>query len=117
MDTVANCIVYCFNQKDNTIYAYYEQVLMKGNLGVLVLKNSDQCVSSTQSLTLILYEFSYLYWQNSITVSGKVEEVTHCIMSLISTKEKKKDLVPHQPGVMPLVKIILIMPETNASSE
>ena len=74
------------------MYADYEQVLLKENVGELVLQNSDQCVSSTQSLTLILYEFSYLYWQNSITVSGKVEEVTHCIMSLISSKKKKKKI-------------------------
>ena len=83
VDTVAN--VEHFNQKDYTMYANCEQALLKGTLGNLSHKMSTNCMSSTQSLTLIPYEFSYLYWQSSITVSGKVKAwLIHCIMSLTS---------------------------------
>ena len=42
MDTVANSIVESFNQKDYTMYANCEQVLLKGTLGELVSQNVDQ---------------------------------------------------------------------------
>ena len=58
-----------------------------GNLFHNILIN---CMNSTQSLTLIPYEFSYLYRQSPITVSGKVKGVVYCIMSLVSSKRKKK---------------------------
>ena len=60
MDPVANCIVECFNQKDYSMYANCEQVLLKATLGELVSQNVNSCVSSTQSLSLIPYEFSSL---------------------------------------------------------
>ena len=47
-DTVANCIVGCFNQKDYTMYANCKQVHLKGTLGGLVSRNVDQCVISTE---------------------------------------------------------------------
>ena len=81
--------------------------------GNLSCKMSTNCVSSTQSLTLIPYEFSYLYWQSPITVSGMV---IYCIMSLISSKGTKK-ILSLIPEVMSLVKIILVMPATNAIPE
>ena len=42
MDTVANCIVEHFNQKDYTMYTNCEQVLLKGTLGELFSQNVDQ---------------------------------------------------------------------------
>ena len=60
VDTVANYIVECFNQKDY-LCMQTEQILLKETLGALVHKMSTNCVSSTQSLTLIPYEFSYPY--------------------------------------------------------
>ena len=42
VDTVANYIVEHFNQKDYTVYANCEQVLLKGTLGELVSQNVDQ---------------------------------------------------------------------------
>ncbi len=48
MDTVANCIVECFNQKDYTMYADYEQVLLKGNLGNLSYKFWPVCEFYTE---------------------------------------------------------------------
>ena len=43
--TAANCIVEHFNQKDYTMYASCEQVLLKGTLGELASQNVDQlCV-------------------------------------------------------------------------
>ena len=63
------------------MYANCEQVLRKELWGNLSHKMSTNCVSSTQSLTLIPYEFSYLYWQSPITVSSKVKSwLIHCIM-------------------------------------
>ena len=41
-DPVANYIVEHFNQKDYTMYANCEQVLLKGTLGELVSQNEDQ---------------------------------------------------------------------------
>ena len=41
------------------MYANFEQVLLKGTLGILSHKLSTNTVSSTQSLTLIPYKFSY----------------------------------------------------------
>ena len=112
VDTAANCIVECFIQKDYTMYANCEQVLLKGTLGNLSHKMSTNCVSSMQSLTLIHYKFSYLYWQSPIT-----EGIIYCIMSLISSKKKKKiwSLIPDRGHV--LVKIILVTSAANASSE
>ena len=73
--------------KGYTMYANCEQVHLKGTLGGnLSHKMSTNSVSSTQSLTPIPNEFRNLYLQSPITVSGKVEEVIHCIMSLISLK-------------------------------
>ena len=42
VDTVANCIVECSNQKDYAMYANCEQVLLKGTLEELVSQNVDQ---------------------------------------------------------------------------
>ena len=42
VDTVANCIVEHFNQKDYTMYANCEQVLLKETLRELVSQNVDQ---------------------------------------------------------------------------
>ena len=53
VDTVANCIVEHYNQKYCNMYANCEQVFLKGTLGELSHKMSTNCVSSTQSLTLI----------------------------------------------------------------
>ena len=60
VDTVASCIEERFNQKDYTMYANCEQVLVKGALGKLSHKKFTNCVNSTLSLTLIPYGFSYL---------------------------------------------------------
>ena len=42
VDTVANCFVERFNQKDYSMYANYEKGLLKGTLGELVSQNVDQ---------------------------------------------------------------------------
>ena len=42
VDSVANCIVEHFKQKDYTINANYEQVRLKGTLGEFVSKYIDQ---------------------------------------------------------------------------
>ena len=42
VETVANCIVECFNQNNYTMYANCEQVLLKGTLGELVSQNVNQ---------------------------------------------------------------------------
>ena len=42
VDSVANCIVEHFNQKDYTMYANYEQVRLKEPLGELISKYIDQ---------------------------------------------------------------------------
>ena len=55
MNSVANSIEKHFYQKDYTMYANCEQVFLWGNLSHNMKTN---CVSSTQSLTLIPYELS-----------------------------------------------------------
>ena len=42
VDTIANCSVESFNQKDYITYANCEQVLLKGTFGKLVSQNVDQ---------------------------------------------------------------------------
>ena len=70
-----------------------EQVLLNGTLGELVSQNVDYVEYTlfdwnTSHLTLIHYEFSYLYWQSPITVS-KVKGYT-CLMSLIPSKRTRR---------------------------
>ena len=72
LESVANSIVEHFNQKDYSMYVNWSRFFWKELWGDLSHKMSTNCVSSTQSLTLIPYEFSYLYWQNPIAVSGTV---------------------------------------------
>ena len=90
MDDVANCIVYCFNQKDYTMYADYEQVLLKGNLGELVLQNSDQCEFYSEfdsdSLRIqlsILAEFYHIFRQ------GGGGYTLHNVVDFLNKKRKK----------------------------
>ena len=110
VDTVANSIVESFNENDYTMYANCEQVLLKGTLeGNLSHKMLTNCASSTQRLTLIHYEFSY-GWQSSICVSGTVKTwLIHIII-------KNKMIWSLIPEIMSLVKIVLVMSATNASS-
>ena len=72
------------------MYANCEQVHLKGTLGKLVSQNVDQLCDFYTEFDMICYKFSSLYWQSPITVSGKVKEVMHCIMSLISSKGMKR---------------------------
>ena len=99
------------------MYADYEQVFLKGNMGELVLQNSDQCEFYTEfdsdSLQIqlsILAEFYHSFRQ------GGGGYTLHNVVDFLK-KKKKKDLVPHQPGFISFVKIILVMPATNVSSE
>ena len=92
MDTEANRIVECFNQKDTSCMQTVSRFFWKELWGKLSHKMSTNCVSSTQSLTLIPYESNYLYWQSPITVSGKVRGWNlHCMRFL----QNEKQLVPH----------------------
>ena len=54
--------------------------------------------------------------KSSSTVSGKVKGMIHCMMSLISSKKTLK-ILSLIPEVMSMVKIILVVPTLNASSE
>ena len=117
VNTVANCIVEHFNQKDCTMYATCEQVLLKGTWGNLSHKMSTNCVSSTRSLTLIPYKFSYLYWQSPITVSDNVKGMGDTVHNVIDFLKKNKKIWPLIPEVMSLAKIILVIQATNGSSE
>ena len=59
VDTVANCIVEYFHQKDYTMYANCEQVLLKGTLGELVSQNVDQLCEFYTEFDSEPYVFSY----------------------------------------------------------
>ena len=64
-DNVANCIVECFNQKDYTMYANYEQVLLKGTLGELSLTKCWPTV-------WVVHGFWLRYPTNPAIYSGRV---------------------------------------------
>ena len=88
MDTVANWIVECFNQKDYTMYANCEQVLLKELWGELSHKISTNCVSSTK------FDSDTLRIRLSILAESyhsfmKGEGGDTLLMSLISSKRTK----------------------------
>ena len=97
VDTVANCIAKCFNLKDYSMYANCDQVLLKELWKILSHKRSTNYASSTQSLTLILYEFSYLYGRVlSQFQAGEGGDTLHDAIDFL--KKNKKYLVPHTRG-------------------
>ena len=118
VDTVANYIVECFNQKNYTMYANWAGSSER-NFGDFSYKMSTNYMSSTHKLTLIPYEFSYLYWQSPITVSGKVKGVVHCIMSLISSNRTKESGSSYQ-GPCPWSRLLWLpqqqMPALNVNN-
>ena len=68
-----------------------------------------------RNLTLIPYEFSYLYWQSPITVrQGEGGDTLHNIIDFLKKNKKIWSLIPE---AMSLVKIILVIPVINVSSE
>ena len=109
MDTIANCIVEHLNQKDYTMHANCEQVLLKGTLGEL----GSQNVVLNRILTLIPYKFSYLYWQSPITVSGEVHNVVDFL-------KKNKKIGPSYRRSCPWSRLFCLcqqqMPALNAPS-
>ena len=97
VDTVANCIVECFNQKDYTMYANCLQVIQKG-IWELVSQNVNQLCefntefdSDTIRIQLSVLAESYHSFRQGEGVADT------CTMSLISIK-RTKDLVPHTRG-------------------
>ena len=91
VDTVANCNVKHFNQKDYTMYANCEQVLLKVTLGKRVSKNVDQpCEFHTE------FDYDNLQIQLSILAEsyhsfrqGEWSDTLHNVVC------PQKDLVPH----------------------
>ena len=109
VDTVANCIAECFNQNDYTIYANCEQVLLKENWGGLVSQNVNQLCefytefdSNTLQIQLSILAGSYHSFRQ-----GEGSDTLHNVIDIWSLITE----------VMSLVKIILVIPATNASSE
>ena len=117
VDTLANFIVEHFNQKDYTKYANCEQVLLKGTKGELVSQNVDQlCEFYTEfdsdTLRNPLSRFAESY--HSSRQGEGVADTLHNVVDFL--KKEQKDLVPHARGHV-LVKIVVVMPATNASSK
>ena len=113
MDTVVNCIVEHFNQKDYTMYVNSEKVLLKGTLGEFVSQMSTTVrvlhrVDTLRILVSILAE-SYHSFREGEGVGNTVHNVVDFL--------KKNKIWSLIPEVMSLDKIILVMPATNASSE
>ena len=116
VDTVASCIEERFNQKDYTMYANCEQVLVKGALGKLVSYNVDQlCEFYTE------FDPDNLRIQLSIMAecykSYTQGEGADTLPDVIDFLKKNNTIWSLIPEVMSLVKIVLVMPATNASSE
>lgn len=90
VDTVTSCIEECFNQKDYTMYANCELVLVKGALGKIVSQEVDQlCEFYTE------FDPDTLRIQLSIMAESYhsfTHRLIHCTMSQIPRKEQK-DLV------------------------
>ena len=119
VDTIANCIVERFNQKDYTMYANYEQVLLKGTLGNLYHKMSNNSVSSW-SLILIPYEFSYLFAESyhSFRQGEGVGDTFYNIADFLKTN--KKNSIPSYQRSCPWSGLFWLcqqqMPALNAPS-
>ena len=98
-DTVANSIVECFNQKDYTLYANCEQVLLKGTLEKLVSQNVDQLCEF-----YIEFDSDILRIQLSILAESyysfrQGEGMCYTLHNVIDfLKKQQKDLVPHTRG-------------------
>ena len=98
------------------MYANCEQVL-KGTLGGLVSQNVDQLCefymefdSDTLQIQLSILAESY----HSFRQGEGVGEILHNVVDFL---KKNKNIWPLITEVMSLVKIILVIPATNASSE
>ena len=101
MITVANCTVECFHEKDYTMYANGEQVLLKGTLGELVPQNLDQLCEFYTEFDSDTLRILLSNWQTQITVSGKVKGVGYRIHNvvdflLISSKRAKRSGTSYQ---------------------
>ena len=113
VDAVANCSVEHFNQKDYTMYANCEQVLLKGTLGELVSQNADQlCEFYTEFILWI--QLSILAESYHSFRLGEEDDTLHNVADFL---KKNKNICSLISKIMSLVKIILVMPATNASSE
>ena len=92
MDTVANCIVEHINQKDYTMYANCEQVLVKGTLGNLLSQNVDKLIEfyiefdsdSLQIQPCILAESYHSFRQSE----GEGDTLHNVVNFLKKTKKK-----------------------------
>ena len=109
VDTAANYIVEHFNQKDYTMYANCEQVLLKGTLGELVSQNVDQLCkfyaefdSDTLQIKRFVLAEPYLSFRQG-------EDVGDTLHNVVFLKKNK--------NIWSLIPIIPVMPATNASSE
>ena len=98
------------------MFANCEQVLLKGTLGELASQISTIYVSCTQSLTLTLQiQLSILAKSyNSFRQVEGLDDTLHDVVDFLKKNKKIWSLITE---AMSLVKIILVMPATNASSE
>ena len=99
------------------MYANCEQVLLKGTLGELVSQNVNQLcefytefVSDTLGIQLSILAESCHSFRQGVGVAGTLHNVAHFL-------KRNKKIWSLVTEVMSLVKIILVMPAINASSE
>ena len=116
VETVASCIEEHFNQKDYTMYANCEQVLVKGALGKLDSQKVDQlCEFYTEfnpdTLRIQLSIMAECYHSFN---QGEGVDTLHSVIDFLRKNSKIWSLIPE---VLSLTKIVLVMPATNASSE
>jgi len=98
------------------MYANCEQVLVKGALRKLVSQNVDQlCEFCTEfDPDILRIQVSIMAESHHIFTKGRRVDTLHNVTDFI---KKNKIIWSLIPPVMSLVKIVLVMPATNASSE
>jgi hypothetical protein len=118
IDTLATCLKDRFTQKDFEIYAKLEHILVKGAKAECVDKELEECgsfygtdfdvnVLKTQLLTL------------SVQVKADYSDIDHLLLSdmIRHFRALSKPQVSLLSQVARLLKLIIVMPATNAVSE
>ena len=97
------------------MYANCEQVLVKGALGELATQNVNQlCEFYTEfDPDTIQIQLSIMAESYHSSSPGEGGDKLHNVVDFLKNNKKIWPLIPE---VMSLVKIILVMPATNASS-
>ena len=96
------------------MYANCEQVHLKGTLGRLVPQYVNQLSEFYTDLTVIPYKFNFLASYHSFRQGEGVGDILHNVIDFLKKEQK---IWSHKPEVLFMVKIILFMSATSASSK